>query len=339
MHFFLSKKIDAPASGTFFIDILRALAIIFVVNSHLDTIYPYSFLGTGGMFGDQLFFFISGYTLYLSYQHKQRSFFQWIGHRLLRVYEPVLIIGLFFIFIGFKHITSISDFFWTLMASKDYWFLPAIAGFYFPVYFLIKGNISEKTYMALFALLGILYLSAYSILVDKTSWSMENVIYFKCIYYFFVISFGVLVARFYTFQKGRIKDLGILILLTGLFYGTLGLIKYTDHFEYQALAHPIAFMWLIALFRAVQYEPLQLWIKKYFSSVISFLARTTLQIYLLHMFFVLHPLVKEASFPMNIVMVIIPTLILAGLFEKISFAEFTRSTKKKSAEIENIKAT
>lgn len=64
------KKMTAnkPVSPTAYLDLLRAVAIVLVVNSHLDDLYPIHQLGTGGVFGNELFFFISGYGLYLSYQ-------------------------------------------------------------------------------------------------------------------------------------------------------------------------------------------------------------------------------------------------------------------------------
>ena len=48
------------------IDMLKFLAVFLITNSHMDKLYgEYSMLATGGAIGDVLFFFCSGYTLFL----------------------------------------------------------------------------------------------------------------------------------------------------------------------------------------------------------------------------------------------------------------------------------
>lgn len=48
------------------IDILKCLAAIIITNSHMDILYPCcKALATGGAIGDALFFFCSGFTLFL----------------------------------------------------------------------------------------------------------------------------------------------------------------------------------------------------------------------------------------------------------------------------------
>lgn len=48
------------------IDILKCIAAILITNSHMGMLYgKYSVLATGGAIGDALFFFVSGFTLFL----------------------------------------------------------------------------------------------------------------------------------------------------------------------------------------------------------------------------------------------------------------------------------
>ena len=48
------------------LDILKFFAVILITNSHFDNQYVYAKgLATGGAIGDALFFFISGYSLFL----------------------------------------------------------------------------------------------------------------------------------------------------------------------------------------------------------------------------------------------------------------------------------
>lgn len=48
------------------IDILKFFAALLITNSHMELLYgKYSILATGGAIGDVLFFFCSGFTLFL----------------------------------------------------------------------------------------------------------------------------------------------------------------------------------------------------------------------------------------------------------------------------------
>lgn len=48
----------------YFIDILKFLAIVLIVNSHMEPAYgKYAYLASGGAIGLALFFFCSGFTL------------------------------------------------------------------------------------------------------------------------------------------------------------------------------------------------------------------------------------------------------------------------------------
>lgn len=48
------------------IDILKFLAVLLITNSHMELLYgKYSVMATGGTIGDVLFFFCSGFTLFM----------------------------------------------------------------------------------------------------------------------------------------------------------------------------------------------------------------------------------------------------------------------------------
>ena len=65
------------------IEMLKAIAALLVMNSHMDAMYgEYSYLGTGGAIGDALFFFCSGYGLFLS--KRTENFFDWYKRRIQR---------------------------------------------------------------------------------------------------------------------------------------------------------------------------------------------------------------------------------------------------------------
>src|SRR3712207_1035933 len=74
-------------------DILKCIAIILITNSHLDHLYPWPYLGTGGALGNALFFMLSGYGLALSFDKSAMKppFLQWARRRISRIYPSVWI--------------------------------------------------------------------------------------------------------------------------------------------------------------------------------------------------------------------------------------------------------
>ncbi len=82
------------------IDILKFLAVFLIINSHMDALYvKYDMLATGGVIGDVLFLFASGYTLLLS--KCNLSFDNWYKRRINRIYPSVFVcVALGAMFVG-----------------------------------------------------------------------------------------------------------------------------------------------------------------------------------------------------------------------------------------------
>ena len=77
---------------------LRAVAILLVINSHLDRYYPMQHIGTGGAIGNSIFFFLSAFGLYLSQQKQSQYFKEWFTNRISRIYPSlwIVLISLFY---------------------------------------------------------------------------------------------------------------------------------------------------------------------------------------------------------------------------------------------------
>ena len=74
------------------IDILKFFAVLLITNSHFDEQYVhFKELATGGAIGDALFFFCSGYTLFLG---RLGRFDTWYKRRIRRIYPSVVGLGL-----------------------------------------------------------------------------------------------------------------------------------------------------------------------------------------------------------------------------------------------------
>lgn len=71
------------------IDILKFLAVLLIINSHADIMYPDNLrmLATGGAIGDVIFLFCSGYTLF---RKDLGRFDNWYKRRINRIYPTVM---------------------------------------------------------------------------------------------------------------------------------------------------------------------------------------------------------------------------------------------------------
>ena len=105
------------------IDYLKVLAVFIVMNSHMELCYPkFAFLATGGAIGDALFFFASGFTLFIG---RRMRFDNWYKRSLNRIYPSIfaaaIIAALFWNF---------SEYFMDVLIGKRYWFIGCILVYY-----------------------------------------------------------------------------------------------------------------------------------------------------------------------------------------------------------------
>ncbi len=109
------------------IDIVKFFAVILVMNSHMEICYPsYKMLSTGGAIGDALFFFASGFTLFLG---QTMRFDNWYKRRINRIYPSILAAAIIaYVFWGFDE--NIGD----ILIGRRYWFIGCIMIYYLIIY-------------------------------------------------------------------------------------------------------------------------------------------------------------------------------------------------------------
>jgi peptidoglycan/LPS O-acetylase OafA/YrhL len=130
------------------IDFVKFLAVFLVLNSHMGECYPkYQFFATGGAIGDSLFFFISGFTLFLG--RGGGRFDEWYKRRIKRIYPSLVAVAI----IG-ALLFGRNDSFLDVIIAKRYWFVQCIFVLY-PFLFLVKKYVSRQL-----LLLGILTILA-----------------------------------------------------------------------------------------------------------------------------------------------------------------------------------
>jgi hypothetical protein len=318
----------AVTSGksTAFLALLRAVAIVLVVNSHLDDLYPIPQLGTGGMFGNELFFFVSGYGLFLSYNKSHEPIGGWLIRRIIRVYEPLFVVATFLVLIGDIQVHSVSDFFWLYVVSTPFWFLPAITACYIPIYLVMSLIETKKRFLYLLTILGVAYLLIFFIFAEKTEWITENysvqpevTVPLRMIYYFSTMVLGVYAARFYSEISGDAYDLLWLLVSAAGYYLFVASLGRFVPFQLQIIDRIPALVFLVFAFRLAHHPWLGKFVDNHLSGVVALLAGVSLQIYLIHDYILHFETLRAIAFPANLVVFALATLALSVLFEKIHF--------------------
>lgn len=161
-----------------------------VVNSHLEGMYvaPFKFLSTGGIIGDALFFFCSGYKLSLG---RTDRFDNWYKRRLVRIYPSVLVWDVLAALLFSLPLTvgTLFDGWWFC----GYWFVKCIMVHYVALYFVMRYF---RRWMSLLlggvcVGIGVWWWLAYS---PKFAMAMLGASKFEWYYLFAFTLFGAIVA-------------------------------------------------------------------------------------------------------------------------------------------------
>ncbi|EHJ40808.1 acyltransferase [Leyella stercorea DSM 18206] len=192
------------------IDALKFFAVLLITNSHMEPLYgEYSQLATGGAIGDVLFFFCSGFTLFLG---QERRFDNYYKRRINRIYPTVLM--------------------WALMASVFFrqqynmayivlygggWFVSCIMIYYVILHFIRKFAFNHlKDVFYFFALLTLVW---YWLIDKPIGYNMYGATYFKWCHYFLFMLLGAILGSHPTQRKIDLKiDIFKLIGCIILFY-------------------------------------------------------------------------------------------------------------------------
>lgn len=168
------------------IDILKFIAVFLVMNSHMEMCYPkFQFLATGGGIGDALFFFASGFTLFLG---RNMRFDQWYKRRINRIYPSILATAIVaYLVWGFEE--SIGD----ILLGKRYWFIGCILIYYVFLYPLKMIN-NEKVINWVFAGWLIVMIVAYFVIWGGTV-SLYSKGLYRCLIFFLFMLQGAIMGK------------------------------------------------------------------------------------------------------------------------------------------------
>lgn len=174
----------------FGIDLLKFLAVLLVVNSHMDVCYPgrWSVLATGGAIGDALFFFCSGYTLFLG---RADGFLTWFKRRLWRVLPATLLCVAFFAGVY-------GSSWWG--HTGGYWFIRCILTYYIVIYAVRKTLMDRIGFVFAAVVLAVL-IWFYGF--DRWTESIYANGYFMWLHYFVPMLMGAVLGS----RKRRVMEL------------------------------------------------------------------------------------------------------------------------------------
>ena len=163
------------------IDFVKVIATLLVLNSHMGICYgEYSILATGGGLGDALFFFVSGFTLFLG---RKANFIDWYKRRLGRIYPPIIAVALVSCLIFGNQESFIS-----VILAKNYWFIQCILVCYMLLYPIVRYELSLKVILPIS--LSIVVLSYFFLfnLEGQLFYGVDNI--FRWMVYFCIMLLG-----------------------------------------------------------------------------------------------------------------------------------------------------
>lgn len=157
-----------------FIEFLRAIATLLILNSHLKGVYPTDFLSFGGGLGLALFYMLSGYLI--SNINENTKFVKWYFKKLLRLYVPLFLFRGFLVVVGYIKITSIMDFVRNFI-FPTYWFVASMVIFYAIYYLFVKfiyRKFGKKAIIGTWIFCGLSFTVLYATQSPVGLFSLEN---------------------------------------------------------------------------------------------------------------------------------------------------------------------
>lgn len=307
-----------------YINILKCLGILLIVNSHMDNIYPVSSLATGGAIGNALFFLCSGYCL----NEIKDTFFVWYRKRLIRIYPLTWAITLALLLIGYIKISAPFDVIKYFIYPTNYWFIGAIAIFYLIYYFVIKSDYNKYLFYSMLVISVILYGITYFV-NDTSKWIVEDNIITRYIFYFWVMVLGGYLRR-KNITIDKIKLWHPLICVIIYFALKFLMLKSELFMNLQFITQLITYIIVILLLLYLKNKEDYLKkedtiFKKGFIKSVNYFSSLSLEIYLIHIPAMYY--CSKISFPVNFITLIVITLLLSSIVNyifKLIFSQFKK---------------
>lgn len=317
---------------------LRFLAIMLVINSHMDSLYPMPMFATGGGMGNSLFFMLSSFGLLLSEKRAPQTFVQYYVKRLIRIY-PVVWTSILFLILPVMllyYFTSTDAFLYMIKVyafndpltviglvfypPKSYWFLQALMFFYLAGYFFLK-NYTDKKIVLIASLLVLIYIGLYIQITDFSILAIEQKMAFKLVFYAMVFLSGIYFASINEkiVYKG-VSDYFIIVMIIALIYCHKFLWMKGILTEYQFIQQLLIFPMLYYFIRISHSHLIVTTIMKnpIISAFITLISAMTLELYLVHG--LIRPIARKyiSGFPENVIIYLFFVAVISFLLYRVN---------------------
>lgn len=295
------------------IDWLKVLAVFLVMNSHMHMCYPkYAFLATGGAIGDGLFFFASGFTLFLG---RNMRFDNWYKRRINRIYPSIIAIAILAWGL-WDNTDSIGE----ILLGKRYWFIGCILVYYvllYPIKNIKNGKYAPHCLIAGGTICILLYYAFFNNGQPFYSGGL-----FRCFAFFLIMLQGAIMGKAsdtHTFKKRHIV---FLILSVCSFYALAYFGRNSAYIllSFIALMCITRYCYLICCSTVLEKLYRNSWVRP----IVFIISQCCLEVYLIQQYIFTERL--NDIFPLNIPIIMIFVLLMAYIVKTV--AEFISQTFK-----------
>lgn len=295
------------------IDILKFFAVFLVMNSHMEICYPkFQFLATGGAIGDALFFFASGFTLFLG---RDMRFDQWYKRRINRIYPSILAAAIV-AYVVWHFEENIGD----ILIGKRYWFIGCIMIYYIFLYPLKKIKNEKIINWTFLSWLVIMIISFFCIWEGDAEPYSKGI--FRCLLFFLFMLQGAIMGKHSESFKYKWWHLPILIISAGIWFGMVHLYSSSSLIVFSVLPLLVLTYSMYCFCNAKFFS--KLYAFKILGGGIYVISQLCLEVYLIQKFIFTDA--YNRFFPMNVVVIMLVVIIAAYIVKMLS--EFISQTFK-----------
>ncbi|MBQ6955584.1 MAG: acyltransferase [Bacteroidales bacterium] len=290
------------------IDILKCFAALLITNSHMGMLYgKYDFLATGGCIGDVLFFFCSGFTLFLKPMEGIKQFPNWYKKRINRIYPSIIAVA----FLGALFFNVHQDVIDITLGGGN-WFIACIMLYYVAIYF-IGSYFKNRIFM--FSVLVALGTAVWFYFACQTpGFSIYGGHYIRWLLFFVFMLLGAKLGTMTDQIKSRpLFDLIMLILCVAVFYALFiggthyrGLVV-LQYFSFMPLLGAMYYFYKVGASKVAE----RIYNSKVGNFFIRFIGGLCLEIYLVQFFLFTDKM--NSIFPLNILIMFLIIFAVAYL--------------------------
>lgn len=293
------------------IDLLKFIAVLAITNSHMDILYgKYSGLATGGAIGDVLFFFASGFTLFLG---EVKSFDNYYKRRINRIYPSVFALAL----ISCICWENDNNFVSILLFGGD-WFVSCIMIYYVVLYFIRKHMLNHLNLV--FCISLVISIALYWFFKDGNHYNMYGPPYYKWVHYFSFMLLGSIMGlktKQRDIEVGSWYKEGLKVVLFVILFYALCAFKNTDRLNFLQVLSLFPLLGVVYyIYRLCNVEVIKSIYDKKVGLVLRTVGGLCLEIYLIQNYLFTDRF--NRLFPLNILIVFIGIVIAAYILRCLS---------------------